>query len=50
MPQMSPMWWTMMMMIFLISMLMAMSLVYFSYKKLIKKDMKMKKTSFNWLW
>nr|YP_010583080.1 ATP synthase F0 subunit 8 [Hiratettix distanti]UGN61526.1 ATP synthase F0 subunit 8 [Hiratettix distanti] len=50
MPQMSPMMWTTLMFMFLISLLMCMYMLYFNYKKLIKFNKKIMKLNMNWSW
>nr|YP_010363489.1 ATP synthase F0 subunit 8 [Atkinsoniella thalia]UNZ12590.1 ATP synthase F0 subunit 8 [Atkinsoniella thalia] len=50
MPQMAPMWWTFLMITFLLSFSVMMSLLYFS---MMSKSMTMKKTitsQMNWKW
>nr|YP_010582873.1 ATP synthase F0 subunit 8 [Uzeldikra longiprocessa]UGN61293.1 ATP synthase F0 subunit 8 [Uzeldikra longiprocessa] len=50
MPQMSPMWWTSLMMMFILMFIMCLTMMYFStdYKMKIKKKMKIMKI--NWKW
>nr|YP_010610840.1 ATP synthase F0 subunit 8 [Erragonalia choui]WAP91661.1 ATP synthase F0 subunit 8 [Erragonalia choui] len=50
MPQMSPMWWTLMMLLFIFSMFLLMSLMYFNF--LNKSMLKNKKNihEMNWKW
>nr|QKV48761.1 ATP synthase F0 subunit 8 [Parathailocyba orla] len=50
MPQMSNMWWTMLMMTFIITFMMAMFMVYFNYMKLLTKNTDKKTKNMNWLW
>nr|DAZ87576.1 TPA_asm: ATP synthase F0 subunit 8 [Stiretrus anchorago] len=52
MPQMSPLWWEILFMIFIISYLLFNILIYFNKKNLlIIKDNKFKKiNNLNWMW
>nr|YP_010540349.1 ATP synthase F0 subunit 8 [Singapora shinshana]UYF20491.1 ATP synthase F0 subunit 8 [Singapora shinshana] len=50
MPQMSPMWWTTMMMMFLISFMLVMSILYFNCMNLMNKDIQIKSKKLNWKW
>nr|QZZ18370.1 ATP synthase F0 subunit 8 [Yangisunda tiani] len=50
MPQMSPMWWTFLMMMFIITMLMSMCMVYFNYNKYLEMKTSSKKMNLNWTW
>nr|YP_010582964.1 ATP synthase F0 subunit 8 [Vatana ogromna]UGN61410.1 ATP synthase F0 subunit 8 [Vatana ogromna] len=49
MPQMSPMWWTTLMFMFIISFMMYMNIMYFNYNKNIKKNKK-ELNKLNWMW
>nr|UFK32278.1 ATP synthase F0 subunit 8 [Eurhadina fusca] len=50
MPQMAPMWWTFLMLIYLSTMIMCMQALYFNsnkkFNKLSTKNMK----NYNWMW
>nr|YP_009732578.1 ATP synthase F0 subunit 8 [Idiocerus salicis]QHS71297.1 ATP synthase F0 subunit 8 [Idiocerus salicis]WEP24852.1 ATP synthase F0 subunit 8 [Idiocerus sp.] len=50
MPQMSPMWWLTLMLIFNFSFLMMNSVIYFNYKVTNKCSVKMLKYKLNWKW
>nr|YP_010583003.1 ATP synthase F0 subunit 8 [Yangisunda tiani]UGN61449.1 ATP synthase F0 subunit 8 [Yangisunda tiani] len=50
MPQMSPMWWTLLMLMFIFTLLMTMKVLYFNYMKMIKMKKSVKKNYFNWSW
>nr|YP_010035023.1 ATP synthase F0 subunit 8 [Parazyginella tiani]QOX09867.1 ATP synthase F0 subunit 8 [Parazyginella tiani] len=47
---MSPMWWTTLMMIFIITLLMSMNILYFNYSKSINKKVKSTSKMHNWTW
>nr|QZZ18318.1 ATP synthase F0 subunit 8 [Eurhadina jarrayi] len=50
MPQMAPMWWTLLMMMFLLSMTVCMNITYFNMNKCLSNSSKKIKTNFNWKW
>nr|YP_011010163.1 ATP synthase F0 subunit 8 [Hermatobates djiboutensis]WPW46687.1 ATP synthase F0 subunit 8 [Hermatobates djiboutensis] len=51
MPQMSPMWWSTLFMLFIASLMLMNSMIYFNKKFSIKKSSKStKKNSMNWQW
>nr|QHB74168.1 ATP synthase F0 subunit 8 [Bolanusoides shaanxiensis] len=50
MPQMSPMWWTMLMLMFNITLISSMAITYFNYKKLMMKNSLKLKKKMNWTW
>nr|YP_010835914.1 ATP synthase F0 subunit 8 [Apphia sp. 1 SJ-2023a]WGC89433.1 ATP synthase F0 subunit 8 [Apphia sp. 1 SJ-2023a] len=50
MPQMSPMWWMYMMLIFIMCLMMMNSLIYFNYLKSSTKMKTFKNFDFNWKW
>nr|YP_010952934.1 ATP synthase F0 subunit 8 [Empoascanara alami]YP_010952973.1 ATP synthase F0 subunit 8 [Empoascanara hongkongica]QJT42832.1 ATP synthase F0 subunit 8 [Empoascanara dwalata]WMQ52377.1 ATP synthase F0 subunit 8 [Empoascanara alami]WMQ52416.1 ATP synthase F0 subunit 8 [Empoascanara hongkongica] len=50
MPQMSPMWWTFLMIMFILSFIMIMSMLYFDYKKKIDFKINLNLTKMNWKW
>nr|YP_009994712.1 ATP synthase F0 subunit 8 [Zyginella minuta]QNP08950.1 ATP synthase F0 subunit 8 [Zyginella minuta] len=50
MPQMSPMWWTSLMMIFITIFVMNMSFTYFNYNKMINKKKTQIMTNYKWMW
>nr|ATF28659.1 ATP synthase F0 subunit 8 [Typhlocyba sp. EMHAU-15062510] len=50
MPQMSPMWWTMLMMMFIMSFIMCMYIMYFNSNKYSTMTKKMVKKNLNWTW
>nr|UFK32252.1 ATP synthase F0 subunit 8 [Eurhadina acapitata] len=50
MPQMAPMWWTLLMTTFLLSMMICMNITYFNMNKTLKNSKKKIKTNFSWMW
>nr|YP_010583055.1 ATP synthase F0 subunit 8 [Eurhadina exclamationis]UGN61501.1 ATP synthase F0 subunit 8 [Eurhadina exclamationis] len=50
MPQMAPIWWTMLSMMFLLSMMMSMQMLYFNYNKFFKKKNLKNKINYYWVW
>nr|YP_010582899.1 ATP synthase F0 subunit 8 [Aguriahana juglandis]UGN61319.1 ATP synthase F0 subunit 8 [Aguriahana juglandis] len=50
MPQMSPMWWTMLMMMFIMSFIICMYIMYFNSNKYFTMTKKMVKKNLNWTW
>nr|QHV34323.1 ATP synthase F0 subunit 8 [Gessius sp. 'rufidorsus'] len=49
MPQMSPMWWMTLMLLFIFTLYMTMSMLYFN-KKFYFKNKNIKKMMMNWKW
>nr|UFK32239.1 ATP synthase F0 subunit 8 [Aguriahana digitata] len=50
MPQMSPMWWTILMMMFITSFLMCMYMMYFNAMNYFKSNKKLLKKNMTWKW
>nr|YP_011036748.1 ATP synthase F0 subunit 8 [Arrugada affinis]WRK21417.1 ATP synthase F0 subunit 8 [Arrugada affinis] len=50
MPQMAPMWWTFIMVMSIMSMLLVMINTYFSYMNKMKYDYKTDKMKMHWKW
>nr|YP_010736939.1 ATP synthase F0 subunit 8 [Chinaocerus tubulatus]WEP24826.1 ATP synthase F0 subunit 8 [Chinaocerus tubulatus] len=50
MPQMAPMWWMTMMLIFNLTYLMTTTMLYFNYKIKTKSSIKVNKPELNWKW
>nr|WNK74772.1 ATP synthase F0 subunit 8 [Thaia sp. 1 NZ-2023b] len=50
MPQMSPMWWTTMMIMFIMLMIIMMTMLYFNFQKKIMMNFKMNFKKMNWKW
>nr|YP_010952921.1 ATP synthase F0 subunit 8 [Empoascanara plamka]WMQ52364.1 ATP synthase F0 subunit 8 [Empoascanara plamka] len=50
MPQMSPMWWTMLMTMFTLSLLMMLTMMYFEYKKEINYKINFNNKKMIWKW
>nr|YP_010727924.1 ATP synthase F0 subunit 8 [Bothrogonia lata]WDZ68105.1 ATP synthase F0 subunit 8 [Bothrogonia lata] len=50
MPQMSPMWWTSLLLMFLTSLLMMMTLIYFDTESLKNNKMTFTKKMMTWKW
>nr|WRY72477.1 ATP synthase F0 subunit 8 [Aguriahana wutyshana] len=50
MPQMSPMWWTMLMIMFIGSYVICMYIMYFNSTSLFKTKKSMTKKNLNWVW
>nr|AYE40948.1 ATP synthase F0 subunit 8 [Idioscopus sp. 'myrica']WEP24787.1 ATP synthase F0 subunit 8 [Idioscopus sp. 'myrica'] len=50
MPQMSPMWWLTLMLMFNLLYLMMNTILYFNYKVKNKNQILMKKSKMNWKW
>nr|YP_010963617.1 ATP synthase F0 subunit 8 [Pantaleon erectonodatus]WKZ08100.1 ATP synthase F0 subunit 8 [Pantaleon erectonodatus] len=50
MPQMSPMWWLTLMLMFNSMVMMTISMVYFNYYTSLKSTMIMKKLNLIWKW
>nr|YP_010582912.1 ATP synthase F0 subunit 8 [Aguriahana triangularis]UGN61332.1 ATP synthase F0 subunit 8 [Aguriahana triangularis] len=50
MPQMSPMWWTMLMIMFISSFIMCLYLMYFNTTKFFKFNKKFTKKNLAWMW
>nr|WRY72412.1 ATP synthase F0 subunit 8 [Eurhadina rubra] len=50
MPQMAPMWWTFLMMTFLLSMFLCMNMLYFNYNKMFMNNFKKKNNNLIWKW
>nr|YP_010736913.1 ATP synthase F0 subunit 8 [Idioscopus ventrispinus]WEP24800.1 ATP synthase F0 subunit 8 [Idioscopus ventrispinus] len=50
MPQMSPMWWLILMLMFNLLYLMMNTILYFNYKIMNKDSIKINKNKMNWKW
>nr|YP_010272371.1 ATP synthase F0 subunit 8 [Mimotettix multispinosus]UKE80368.1 ATP synthase F0 subunit 8 [Mimotettix multispinosus] len=50
MPQMAPMWWTLLMIYSMIMLMITIILNYFNYKKPIEIKTKISIKKFNWMW
>nr|QKY60290.1 ATP synthase F0 subunit 8 [Eupteryx minuscula]WRY72399.1 ATP synthase F0 subunit 8 [Eupteryx sp.] len=50
MPQMSPMWWMSLMMMFIITMMICINMNYFNYNKMLKMKKIGYKKMMNWMW
>nr|YP_010583042.1 ATP synthase F0 subunit 8 [Eurhadina cuii]UGN61488.1 ATP synthase F0 subunit 8 [Eurhadina cuii] len=50
MPQMAPMWWTFLMSIYLLAMIMCMQMLYFNLNKMFYNKSEKKIKNFNWMW
>nr|YP_010610827.1 ATP synthase F0 subunit 8 [Nanatka castenea]WAP91648.1 ATP synthase F0 subunit 8 [Nanatka castenea] len=50
MPQMAPMWWTLLMILFIFSMILTNSMMYFNMLNKIITINKMKTLQMNWKW
>nr|YP_010835927.1 ATP synthase F0 subunit 8 [Cunedda sp. 1 SJ-2023a]WGC89446.1 ATP synthase F0 subunit 8 [Cunedda sp. 1 SJ-2023a] len=50
MPQMSPLWWLNMMLIFILCVMIMNSLIYFNYMKMSVSFFKKKLLIYNWKW
>nr|YP_009731723.1 ATP synthase F0 subunit 8 [Limassolla lingchuanensis]QHR79703.1 ATP synthase F0 subunit 8 [Limassolla lingchuanensis] len=50
MPQMSPMLWVYLSMLFILTMIMSINIMYFNYSNQINKDIKTHKKMMNWVW
>nr|YP_010582977.1 ATP synthase F0 subunit 8 [Warodia hoso]UGN61423.1 ATP synthase F0 subunit 8 [Warodia hoso]WRY72451.1 ATP synthase F0 subunit 8 [Warodia biguttata] len=50
MPQMSPMWWLTMMIVFSITLMMCMQMLYFNNTKKLTETKKEKSKNMNWMW
>nr|ASM41886.1 ATP synthase F0 subunit 8 [Scaphoideus varius] len=50
MPQMAPMWWTLIMMFTFIMLMMTIIINYFNSNKIIKKTLSTKSLKMNWMW
>nr|UGN61566.1 ATP synthase F0 subunit 8 [Paracyba sp.] len=50
MPQMSPMWWTTLMLMFIFSILVCMFMMYFNYTKKMSEKKKMTMNNLSWTW
>nr|YP_010743021.1 ATP synthase F0 subunit 8 [Anagonalia emeiensis]WEU75302.1 ATP synthase F0 subunit 8 [Anagonalia emeiensis] len=50
MPQMSPMWWTFLMLMFMFMMFFMLSLMYFNFMNKLMKNNKFMSNQMNWKW
>nr|QZZ18357.1 ATP synthase F0 subunit 8 [Sobrala sp. SL-2021a] len=50
MPQMSPLWWTFMMIMFLMTFNLMMNMIYFNYKMKIESKFNITKKNIYWMW
>nr|YP_010952947.1 ATP synthase F0 subunit 8 [Empoascanara circumscripta]WMQ52390.1 ATP synthase F0 subunit 8 [Empoascanara circumscripta] len=50
MPQMSPMWWTFMMMLFILCFMLMMTIMYFEFKMKINYNTKLNYKMMKWKW
>nr|YP_010583068.1 ATP synthase F0 subunit 8 [Farynala dextra]UGN61514.1 ATP synthase F0 subunit 8 [Farynala dextra] len=50
MPQMSPMWWTSLMIMFIISIFVCMYIMYFNYSKNMSTKSKKEYKNMSWTW
>nr|ASM41873.1 ATP synthase F0 subunit 8 [Scaphoideus nigrivalveus] len=50
MPQMAPMWWTIILLSTMLTLMMTIIINYFNYNKIIKSNYKMKFKVLNWTW
>nr|UFK32226.1 ATP synthase F0 subunit 8 [Aguriahana sp. 1 BY-2021a] len=50
MPQMSPMWWTMLMIMFITSFIICMAVMYFNNSNFCKTKKSLTKKNLTWLW
>nr|WRY72438.1 ATP synthase F0 subunit 8 [Typhlocyba bilaminata] len=50
MPQMAPMWWTMLMLMFISAMMISMTMNYFTYNTHFMSKNKTDTMNYNWMW
>nr|YP_010414444.1 ATP synthase F0 subunit 8 [Kusala populi]URW11944.1 ATP synthase F0 subunit 8 [Kusala populi] len=50
MPQMSPLWWTTLMITFIILFILMMTILYFNINNKMSKMIKLTETKINWKW
>nr|QZZ18305.1 ATP synthase F0 subunit 8 [Eupteryx adspersa] len=50
MPQMSPLWWMSLMVMFIIAMMICINMNYFNYNKIFKMKKIDSKKMMNWMW